>query len=228
MTYPALMCLGAVFAIAAATAHAQSARSDVEDSSSHAEAKPPPIEPAVPATTLPEFQSDTASLSPLTQSAATHVSELAQLKAVTLLAVLPYFNSLAQLAQLSMAEKESFALRLLQDINTCETPACLVSVQTELNRILMDRVASLYKNVGWSQSNVLPNGLQTVLIEPSMNSSRLAGRYAIRSAEVCQSRGSGNPVKTCSSAWSLDRGMDARSPLKTCGDKLRGQDARGN
>lgn len=151
MTYPALMCLGAVLAMAAATAHAQSAQSDDEQSSSHAEAKPPPIESAVPATILPDSQSDTAALSPLTLPPAGRISELAQLKAVTLLAVLPYFNSLAQLARLSTAEKESFALKLLQDINKCEAPACLVGVQAELNRILMDRVVSLYKNVGWSR-----------------------------------------------------------------------------
>ncbi|MDF0644271.1 MAG: hypothetical protein P0111_09580 [Nitrospira sp.] len=155
MTYPALMCLGAVFAMAAATAHAQSARSDGEQSSSHAEAKPPPIESPVPATRLPDSQSDTASLSPLAQPPASRISELAQLKAITLLAVLPYFNSLAQLAQLSTAEKESFALRLLRDINNCETPACLVSVQAELNRTLMDRLVSLYKNVGWGRRSSL-------------------------------------------------------------------------
>jgi hypothetical protein len=57
---------------------------------------------------------------------------------------------------------------------------------------------------------------------------RILGQFGIRSTQVCHSRGSGNPVKAFSPALSRDRGVDARSPLKTCGDKLRGHDARGN
>lgn len=151
MIFSALMCLGTVLAMATTTAHAQSLQRDAENSPSRSEAKPHPIEPVAPTTALPDPQSDTASLLPLTQPSAGRISELAQLKAVTLLAVLPYFNSLAQLAQLPTVEKESLVLRLQADIGKCETPTCLVRVQMELNRILMDLVMSLYKNVNWAQ-----------------------------------------------------------------------------
>lgn len=151
MTYPAMTCLSAVLAMAAITAHAQSTQSDAEHGRPHAETRPHSTESGASTTALPDPQSDTASLLPLTQPSAGHISELAQLKAVTLLAVLPYFNSLAQLAQLPTVEKESLVLRLQADIGQCETPTCLVRVQMELNRILMDRVMSLYKNVSWVQ-----------------------------------------------------------------------------
>src|SRR5262245_50496408 len=137
------MFLGGVLAMTTTIAHAQSTQSYAENSQSHSDTRPNPIEPVAPTTT------------PVTQPAAGHIPELAQLKSVTLLAVLPYFSSLALLAQLSTVEKESLALKLQADIGKCETPACLVSVQMELNRILMDRVVSLYKNVGWSMPKAL-------------------------------------------------------------------------
>ena len=145
MTYPALMVLGSLVVMTVTTAQAQSVQRSAENT----------IEPVASASTELDLQADPASPSPARQPTASPISELAQLKAITLLAVLPYFNSLATLAQVSTTEKESLFLKLQADIGTCETPTCLITVQTELNRILMDRVASLYKNVGWSGASPL-------------------------------------------------------------------------
>ena len=145
MTYPALMFLGSLVVMTATTAQAQSVQSSPEHT----------IEPVASTSAQPDLQADTVSPSPASQPAAAPISALAQLKAITLLAVLPYFNSLAMVAQLSATEKESLSLKLQEDIGRCETPTCLISVQMDFNRILMDRVAKLYKNVGWSGASPL-------------------------------------------------------------------------